>query len=570
MASHQLIDSLKYYGYGRLTLDTSLEKSKNNSFNVYQIGGEPTVFYNELSQHPLVYKSGIVDVSDPVVYTDDGNVRPVSRYTIIIWNLPNIKKLLGLEGVSNRAIMYVYTSKGAGVKGFVSSSYLVNGKDNTVYHKKETSSDTPFKFQDFGEAQPEPVESKAVVEVISAPAVSDRQSTDFSEISTIVISKSGLARRVPDVPLLVSEAGGISADNWLLKVKDKVSELLGVFIEDPNLRMAMVSDTAMAYWARAFTHISFSYMINYEELEKLGDAMLGGAIVDYIFRRDPTLRANEVNNIKSRYASKSFQASVSEVMGLATFLRHDNTSIDVDMREDLMEAFVGALFRTANLAREGLGYVVVFNFVHAIYRHVQEFDASLNSKTAVDQIFIAAGWGTTPDKPAQPLVTTKETESGYITTISLTPKAFNTLSGEGKWSGNNRVIGTGEKRDTKTSVLEAYDNAYKTLLSIGVDERYASNKKFTRMLYNAQIPRDKIDAVFTKIKELGFDYVDMKQKQHNTVIIDMVLIGFRIEQKTRTRSAETGVILAHYNENPEEPYEQDTILPWLIDKLLQL
>jgi dsRNA-specific ribonuclease len=502
----------------------------------------------------------IVEPYDDKVYASETEIKQVTRVTIIVYTLSDIKRFLGLANAMNKNILYIYMGDGLKLKAFSSSKYIVNGVTNTVYHFNKSGKEKPFVFTDFTSNVP-------MLEIIADESLPSA-SSDFSDVAKINISRSGLATRVPEIPLLVSEASKLSPDDWIVQVKEKVSSLLAIFVSDPVLRASMVSDSNMNYWARVFTHISYNYVVNYEELEKLGDAMLSASIVDYVFRRDPTLRANEVNNIKSRYASKSFQSAVSEVMGLATYLRHDNTYIDTDMREDLMEAFVGALFRTANSYADGAGYVVVFNFVYSIYKHVEEFDASLNSKTAVDQIFIAAGWGTSNDALAQPNVSSTVVEGGFRVTISLTPKAFQNLTQEGLWTSNSRVIGVGEKRDQKNATAEAYDNAYKTLKDIGVDERYASRKKFMRMLSNAQIGQAKIDAVMAKITGMGFDYIDMKQKKQANMIVDMSLIGFRIEQKTRTRSAENGVILVHYNADPNQPIEQADILPMLIDQLL--
>ena len=200
MASNQVIDAFNYYL--NISLDINGDKTKTNVFNLYQIGGTETRLYTELANHPLVNKAGIVEPYDSAVYKSKTLIKSVSNYTILIYTGTDIKKLLRMEGAVNKNILYIYTGVGTSVADFVYSKYTVDGVINTIYHKKDITKengDKPFAFSEFTTSIPQ-------VEVI---VNSDNKSVrDLSDIANITISRSGLATRVPEVPLLISEVIG--------------------------------------------------------------------------------------------------------------------------------------------------------------------------------------------------------------------------------------------------------------------------------------------------------------------------------------------------------------------------
>lgn len=558
MSAQQLIDALDYYT--KHPTDVSKPLSKLNSFNIYQMytTGQESTILKTLMTHPLMYKGGMIDEIEG----------GLSRRTIFLYAASTKPaSVLKTAQIDSEFGIHVFNGEHVTVRTLIGSTATIDGQKYAVYHKRKNPKDIPYEFIS-GPSIPlvEIVESVESLEPkpVLVPDI------NLEEVRSIIVSRSGLVTRSVDTTPLQSESKDMPQEEWYRAVKTKVLSILALFVDDPNLRQLFTSDASMPYWVRVFTHYTYNYMVNYEELEKLGDSLLGSAFIDYVWRYDPTMRADEVNNLKARYVSKQFQAAVSDILGLAKYLRHDQSTIDVDMREDLMEAFAGGLFRVANMQQDGLGYSVVFNFVVAVYKYVDNFDPSLTSKTTVDQIFIAAGWGIYDDKPAQPIVRQIQTETGWTATVALTPKAITILTNEGKWtSGRDPVIGVGEKREAKNAVSDAYDNALTTLNSIGIDERYASAKKFERTLYNNGYNSNSIKAIKQKLQELGFDYAEYKQKKQDNVFIDMMIVGMKIVPKTRYQRREYGKILAHYNSSGEVMDQQD-ILRMLIDRILAL
>lgn len=568
--AEQLIDALG--AYSGKEFDASGEVTKINSLKLFliQTGTVPKSIkemYNEISKNPLTVKSTIItDDNKDLFYKSSDQILAPSRRTIVMYTDDDAAKNLHIKGTESIYFLHVFPGPPIDIRGFKSSKF----NDLSVYVTSKAKSEFKFKEKPVAKAKKSEVQSKksevkidvtkpvdAPVQPVEGPVTEGVvERFDASDVKSIEVSKSGVAVRTGVRVPITSEVLNMSQEKWLGAVKAKVTSLLTAFIEDPNLRELFVSDQAMSYWARVFTHLSYNYIVNYEELEKLGDAMLKACFIDYLLRDDPTLKADEVNNVVARYVSKTYQAEVSDIMYLAKYLRHDVNVINVDIREDLMEAFIGALFRVANMIQDGLGYITVFNFVYLLYSNVDKFDSSLNSKTAVDQLFIAANWGRyeEQDRPAQPDVNTTANSdySLFETTISLTPEAQRVLKAEGMWSSNDKVLGKAGAVSEKMSVRLAYDKAYDKLIEIGADDKYVANKKIHKLFKKAGLSKFEIQKAENKIKAMGFDYIEVQQKKEDNWLVDMKLVGMKITPKTRHNRASVGRIIGHINVQPGE------------------
>ncbi|MDR2906668.1 MAG: hypothetical protein LBU91_01595 [Bacteroidales bacterium] len=101
----------------------------------------------------------------------------------------------------------------------------------------------------------------------------------------------------------------------------------------------------------AFTHSSVNhhnkngYSINNERLEYLGDAVLGLAVADYLYRKYPLEGEGFLTEMRSKIVSRRSLNSISHQMGLTDLIQRRsglaNSYKSID--GDTLEALVGAI-----------------------------------------------------------------------------------------------------------------------------------------------------------------------------------------------------------------------------------
>jgi ribonuclease-3 len=146
--------------------------------------------------------------------------------------------------------------------------------------------------------------------------------------------------------------------------------------------------------ARALTHRSWAHEhtgeerpLDNERLEFIGDSVLGLAIAEYLFRRNPKMDEGRLTLMKHRLVSTTTLASLSEKLGVGSVLQVGRGEEKTGGRTkpailaDTLEAVIGAIFLDA-------GYNTVSGVIRDLF--AEELDkatpeSSLDYKTLLQE-----------------------------------------------------------------------------------------------------------------------------------------------------------------------------------------
>lgn len=167
----------------------------------------------------------------------------------------------------------------------------------------------------------------------------------------------------------------------------KLEQLLGYQFKNPDLL------------ERALTHRSWAYekipvgteeeirALQNESLEFVGDAVLGMAVVEYLFNKYPNASEGELTLMKHRLVSTETLAKNSQKLNLGDFLKVGRGEEKTGGRRkqallaDTLEAIIAAIFFDT-------GYISARNFVHKIladdFREITP-TSSLDYKTLLQE-----------------------------------------------------------------------------------------------------------------------------------------------------------------------------------------
>lgn len=349
---------------------------------------------------------------------------------------------------------------------------------------------------------------------------------------------------------------------WLKELQVFINNFLKNIITDKELRLKYLDNKAMAVWSKAFTHQTFSYEDNYEDLEYQGDVILKSVFPKYLMKRFPNFRRNYLNELYTLNMSKIKQSHLATKMNLAKYIRVRDIQITTEILEDVFESFFGALDFISDHIAYGLGYSVCYNTIEYIYKD-EEIDLSKihgSEKTQVIQIFSRFGisnldeeeitsYGVTVtinaseeltqlgvinplsevssvnyktaeenaiQKAFQALKDYKLIEvskvekrkygNEFIFIVRLTEKHIKFLKDFGiQMNLNDNIIGIGKGTSKSIAENNAYINALKTLKSYGIDSSWAESKKQESYLKN--LPDDIRSKLDEKIKKDGYKSV---------------------------------------------------------------
>lgn len=331
---------------------------------------------------------------------------------------------------------------------------------------------------------------------------------------------------------------------WYDSLRKFIKDVVGPIVKNIDIDK-YVSDLAMAYWVRAFTHVSFNYDMNYEALEKLGDGMLSGAFTDYLLRVDPMWSAEELTHLGQRYMSKPVQGKIGYLLSLQSMVRIRKKLIDTSIIEDLFESFAGALYRVGDMVTPGSGFSHVFNFVYLVFNSIDVFklDASPPDKTAVQQTFSMLGWGDVVEdvRPIQDIGGVVK----YSARLMLSAAAKRALVADGKLTARDNDMLAESVANTRNNALySAYIKSNDRFVSMGIDQNYRKLHSAANKI-KKYIPEDVRNALAEKVKALGFNYFTFEERIESEGKGYRQIIGFKTQDKNRNQREVAGSILAH-------------------------
>lgn len=163
--------------------------------------------------------------------------------------------------------------------------------------------------------------------------------------------------------------------------KDKSSE---------KRRNKLVDDKRMNVWLQVFTDTTLANRNSYEQLETIGDKVIGFQFMKYAIEWKPDLTPDQLTNLLSYYASNKLQAKILkkfEYTGpdeeLTTFFDQGTGCFYMDESSgatvtdgiiaDLFEAIIGGIVQAGNSIENGLGDLYSYRW----YRYMMKVGGDL-------------------------------------------------------------------------------------------------------------------------------------------------------------------------------------------------
>ena len=224
----------------------------------------------------------------------------------------------------------------------------------------------------------------------------------------------------------------------------------------------MVSGDNFLIWKKAFTHQTYDYDNNYEELEFIGDSILKYTFKIYTIKKFNNITARALTEFCNQFLSTTLLCTLGIPMKLIHWLVYKNLNtqdLNIKICEDLFESYIGALSTTADTIQIGLGPIFTYNYIVDIFSTTY-FDPKMVYgiyKTSLIQRTeqtIGLGVYITDTTP------TLDSKYRFSTTIKINPifypkfkEVFDIdLSGE-------TIIATASGKSSKTSEFSAYSKA---------------------------------------------------------------------------------------------------------------
>jgi dsRNA-specific ribonuclease len=354
-----------------------------------------------------------------------------------------------------------------------------------------------------------------------------------------VVLEKGREERPPNLGLQQTEK---ERQEWLNELVPFIAGILNDYLGMRDVENFVSNERAITIWAKAFTHESYSSTFNYETLEYLGDRVAGAAFTKMILKQyekvtEPT--PSQLTELNATYNSRKYQADFCNTLKLYKYLRiihpftdkvvgHDD--VNINLRGDLYEAFLGALQQVGDLPMNGeVGFILVYNMTLKMFDpiHITLTAGRIaggHQKSQVRQIFNLLR---TPGESLRDIradVVQTGTDN-FVATITLDNEHLNLLKKHGVLL-TDPTIGRSTAKSRKSAEMQAFSNALATLQGLGINIAWA------RELEEKQT-RERLKDVWEKalIKAGNHGFVDLKfsrpsQLSENPVHL-MTLIGVR-------------------------------------------
>lgn len=359
-------------------------------------------------------------------------------------------------------------------------------------------------------------------------------STPIPPAVSATISSATSAIPSPVTPKITSSASVVWTEErrrqWVTNLQAFIYKLLKDEKAVPEKLLGrFVDEKSMPYWITAYTDLSYSTDDNYDQLEYYGDRVLETAFAKYLLRTFPGINEGQMTNLKSFYMSKVQQSELAKQLGMPEQMRmRGNRKAHFNLFVDVFESTFGALMIIGDNIVEGLGSVVTYNLLKAIFDKI-DVDPRRGGapRTQVDQFF------TRFDKDAPILDEISLPGGSYQAKIILGPGQLEFLNGYlhsvPLWQSFNLTLKDPviiAERTASTQIEatnEAYIDALTFLNNLGITTAWA---KGTKRIYDKSLPGVK-EYVAQALQKSGFKdiYFDIPNKWSTKTIALVQLIG---------------------------------------------
>lgn len=296
------------------------------------------------------------------------------------------------------------------------------------------------------------------------------------------------------------------------------NDLLPRAISQPAILDKLTDPESMEIWKVAFTSESYAptHGENWEEMELLGDKLLGFLYTKFMTASYPWLNRSQLSELITHYLAKGFQSDLSASIGIGPHIRSRLRTTTHNL-EDVLEAVFGALLLTGDRIKDGVGPGLAYNLLVSLYENIDvDWKITLgNPKTRVKEIFETMNW---VNPKLQEKVPESSSEDGNGNTIFRV--MFNQLALEQLREFGvpiiSPVIAEAVQSSKKKASKEAYILAVQNLEKMGITEEWVQEVRRIRDLQNPDLA-PYIAAIADRLKSEGY--------------LDFKLIDYHIQKK---------------------------------------
>lgn len=319
-------------------------------------------------------------------------------------------------------------------------------------------------------------------------------------------------------------------------------------------REKYMTEKAMEFWERSFTHESFNDKNNYETLETLGDRMLEAVFSRYMLRRFQELDKHTLTTMKATYMSKQYQSQISQSNGFGTVVRIRGGNVNKHIFEDVFEAFFGALVEVSDIIMEGLGYINSYRLISYLFSNVN-IDFSLARGKAIslmDQMFNRLSWG----KPTSTVENLPNGSVKYI--LHMTNAAMIYLSQKG-FKNIPINIGIGLSKTEKIAKQNAFEDMQNKLATFGITVEWSIEEKEASSIIDYPQLQPFIEDTFIRLKKEGFIQFRffVPKTLNEKGIFRVQLMGINPDNSTTLLGLSEGPTLIQAKQNTLRNYSQN-------------
>jgi dsRNA-specific ribonuclease len=277
-------------------------------------------------------------------------------------------------------------------------------------------------------------------------------------------------------------------------------------ISNDKERAKYVTPKNMKIWNDAFTHESLDRNNNYEDMEKIGDAMLKLYFTQYLLKKDPSLDKAELTYLVNWYLSENYLPTLSRKYNFVKYIE-SKVPLRPKFFEDVFESFFGALFEVSENIQKDNGYIVGRNMAYHIFDEIDLDLSDTGPKETDPKSFILQNIFQKIKIPVPQEVDEKR-DNRVDMNIVISPDAWYFFDERGIRLPTNYIIGHGSGITKDIARKNAWRVARENLEKRGITKQYinqvAEKLNFAHLeLYDA-VRKKYTDEGFKGIK-LGTD-----------------------------------------------------------------
>lgn len=195
-----------------------------------------------------------------------------------------------------------------------------------------------------------------------------------------------------------TENQGVVRDlsKWQAQIKDQVKNILKGSLNEKLITAITNESRYIKLFGQAFTNETVNPEAPYDTLAIVGDKVLDTAMVTYLLAKKPDFNAQEITLLKNKYLSKYVQARIGRELKLDKLALVESNEVGVDVAEDIMESFFGALYMAINhyFGKDGAGMPGCYQlFVKIFEGQIDLEDIKIDPYTELKEIYDRLGWG---------------------------------------------------------------------------------------------------------------------------------------------------------------------------------